>query len=46
MDDNIDDDIYSMLVPGEADQGIKISNNNNGKGQKGEINKKPNNYQE
>ncbi len=43
MDDNIDDDIYSMLVPGEADQGIKISNNNNGKGQKGEINKKPNN---
>lgn len=41
MDDNADDDIYAMLVPGESDQGVKVTNNG-GRNQK-EASKKPNN---
>jgi hypothetical protein len=39
IDEGADDDLYSMLVPGESDQAIKIVNNNGRK----DLNKKPNN---
>lgn len=41
IDDQIDDDLYSMLVPGEQDQNIKPASSAS-RGQK-EASKKPNN---